>query len=103
MKRMLMHIVLFSFLLVASHTATPSKILHGIYKSSYSNDVIKIEKDNYTIRGDQIEIRLDKKRTLRYTVFGWTSFGDAHEVYYLSDFENKNNLRNETKLRRWKK
>ncbi len=102
-KRPLMHIVLFLFSLVASNAAMPGKILPGLYTSSRSNNVIKIENGNYTISGDQIEIHLDKNRMLRYTVFSWTSFGDAHELYCLSDFENKNNLRNETKLRRWKK
>lgn len=77
--------------------------MHGIYKSSQSDTVIKIEKGGYTICGDKIEICTDRNRTLRYTVFSMTSFGDAHEMFYFSDFENKNNLRNETKLRRWKK
>ncbi len=67
--------------------AMPARILHGIYQSSGSDTVIKIEKGRYIVRGDQIEIRLDKNRTVCYTVFSWTSFGNAHELFCLSDFE----------------
>lgn len=68
-------------------SAMPAKILHGTYRSSESDIVIKIEKGKYTLRGDQIEIRLDGNRTVCYTVFSWTSFGNAHELYCFSDFE----------------
>ncbi len=67
--------------------AMPARILHGIYRSSESDTVIKIEKGRYTIRGDQIEIRLDKNKTVCYTVFSWTSFSNAHEMFCFSDFE----------------
>lgn len=68
-------------------SAMPTRILHGTYHSSRSDSVIKIEKGSYTVRGDQIEIQLDGKKTICYTVFSWTSFGNAHEVFCFSDFE----------------
>ncbi|MDE7391555.1 MAG: hypothetical protein K2M90_03710 [Treponemataceae bacterium] len=68
-------------------SAMPARILHGTYRSSESDTVIRIEKGRYVVRGDQIEIRLDGNRTVRYTVFSWTSFGDAHELFCFSDFE----------------
>lgn len=68
-------------------SAMPTRILHGTYRSSESNTVIKIEKSRYTIHGDQIEIQLDENRTVCYTVFSWTSFGNAHELFCFSDFE----------------
>ncbi|MDE5580346.1 MAG: hypothetical protein K2I95_02865 [Treponemataceae bacterium] len=68
-------------------SSMPAKILHGTYRSSESDTVIKIEKGGYTLRGDQIEIRLDGNRTVCYTVFSWTSFGNTHELFCFSDFE----------------
>lgn len=80
-----MFAVLLSLAPLAS--AMPAKILYGTYRSSESDIVIKIEKGKYTLRGDQIEIRLDGNRAVCYTVFSWTSFGNAHELYCFSDFE----------------
>lgn len=73
--------------LVPLVSAMPARILHGTYRSSESDTVIKIEKGRYIVRGDQIEIRLDRNRTVCYTVFSWTSFGNAHELFCFSDFE----------------
>ena len=67
--------------------AKPARILHGTYRSSESDTVIKIEKGRYIVRGDQIEIRLNGNRTVCYIVFSWTSFGNAHELFCFSDFE----------------
>lgn len=69
-------------------SAMPNKIVHGIYKSSVSNTEIKIEKGIYIIRGDQIEIRTDRRTSVCYTVFSRTSFGNAHELFCLCSFEN---------------
>lgn len=77
--------VLLSLASLAS--AMPVRILHGTYRSSESETVIKIEKGKYIVRGDQIEIRLNGNRTVCYTVFSWTSFGNAHELFCFSDFE----------------
>ena len=68
-------------------SAMPAKILPGTYRSSESDTVIKIEKGGYTLRGDQIEIQLDGNKTVCYTVFNWTSFGNTHELFCFSDFE----------------
>ncbi|MDE6705263.1 MAG: hypothetical protein K2J81_05090 [Treponemataceae bacterium] len=68
-------------------SAMPARILHGTYRSSESDTVIKIEKGRYIVRGDQIEIRLGGNKTVCYTVFSWTSFGNAHELFCFSDFE----------------
>ena len=78
----------------------PGRIMHGIYRSSSSDTEIKIARSSYIVRGDRIEIQTGMA-TVCYTVFSPTSFGNAHEIFCLCDFDNTNYLRNEKKLRRW--